>query len=82
MKQNIDFTIIGGSKSAVARKAAPIAALGFLGALGFIPGWERLFGFTGFFGFIGAAYIVEAIHRARNRNASSEHQERTPHNER
>jgi hypothetical protein len=71
MKQNIDFTIIGGFKSAVARKAVPIAALGFLGALGFIPGRERLFGFTGFFGFIGAAYIVEAIHRARNRDASS-----------
>ena len=63
MKQNIDFTIIGGLRSAVARKAAQISALGFLGGLGFIPGWERLFGF------IGAAYIIEAIHRVRNRNA-------------
>ncbi len=54
MKKEITPTIIGGFKSAAARIAVRIAALGFLGALGFIPGWERLFGFTGLFGFLGA----------------------------
>jgi hypothetical protein len=46
-------------KSALTRKAAGLAALGFLAGLGFVPGWERLFGFSGFFGFIGIALIIE-----------------------
>lgn len=73
MKQNLkdgDFTINDGFRSAAARKAAAISVLGFLGALGFIPGWERLFGFSGFSGFFGLAFIIEAMHRIRNRNHS------------
>lgn len=65
LKEN--FNLNDGFRSAAARRAAALAALGFLGALGFIPGWERLFGFSGFSGFFGLAYIIEGIHRIRNR---------------
>jgi hypothetical protein len=69
MNSNLDFTMIGGFKSRVAGFCTRISALGFLGALGLIPGWQRLFGLTGFFGFLGVAYIVEAVHRLRLRQA-------------
>ena len=69
MKTNLDLTGIGGFKSRVAPRIGSLAALGFLSSLGFIPGWERLFGFAGFFCLIGVAYIVEALHRVKSRNA-------------
>jgi hypothetical protein len=69
MKRNFDITGIGGFRSSLAPKLAPLAAVGFLGFLGFVPGFERLFGLSGFFGFIGAAYIVEAIYRLKSSKA-------------
>jgi hypothetical protein len=69
MRSNTDFNLNDGFRSNAARGSLGVAALGFLGALGFVPGWERLFGFTGFFGFIGVAFIIELVHRVRNRQA-------------
>ena len=65
MNQYID--LIGGFSSATARRAAQLAALGFLGSLGFVPGRERL---IGFFGFIGVAYIIEGAYRIKRPNTS------------
>jgi len=75
MKLHIDIAAILGFTSPLAANVvrfAPLGFLAFLGFLGFIPGWHCLFGFSGFsgfFGFVGLAYIIEFIHRAKNRNA-------------
>jgi hypothetical protein len=71
MRWCTDFDLFSpGFKSPVARDVLQLSLLGCLAGLGFVPGWERLFGFSGFFffGFIGVAFVVEFVHRLRNRS--------------